>query len=433
MTAQATEIATIAVDREAPHSLTDACIAQIRRAARICDADPSTVDVLEHTTSEITVHFPVRRDDGTITMLTGHRIQHNGVLGPYKGGIRFHPGVNLDEIRALAIWMTWKSAIVDIPFGGAKGGICIDPAAFSRSELERITRRFTYALNGNIGPDYDIPAPDVNTNAQVMAWIADTYLSLASPLDRNDSLHVVTGKPLESGGIVGREKATGQGVVHCIQRWAEDHGLPLRGATYTVQGFGNVGSWSSRLLHELGAELLAAEDATGAICGSCLQPEELLAHTRRTGGIVDYPRSRAISHEQFLATPADIFIPAALENQITSETAELLNVRLVAEGANGPTTPDGDRVLEARGIDVIPDILCNAGGVIVSYFEWLQNKSHEAWTLERVEEGLRSRILGGYDRVVAAGRSHQVDARTAAYVVGLNRLAKVYEQRGIFP
>jgi glutamate dehydrogenase (NAD(P)+) len=433
MTRQAVESPTLIATREDRRSLDQSCIDQIREAARICGTEPSLLPVLEHTNSEITVHFPVKLDDGSTVVLTGHRVQHNNALGPYKGGMRFHPDVTLDELRALAIWMTWKAAIVDIPFGGAKGGISLVPAAYSRAEIERIVRRFTFALSGNIGPDYDIPAPDVNTNGQSMAWMADTYVSLAAPLLRNASLHVVTGKPLECGGIVGRDKATGQGVVFCVERWMDDHDLPLRGSTYTVQGFGNVGSWTARLLHDLGAELLAVEDASGAICASGIDPRDLLAYVRETGGVTGYPCSRSIRHEQFLATPADVFVPAALERQITADTADLLNVRLVAEGANGPTTPEGARILEARGIDTIPDILCNAGGVIVSYFEWRQNRSHETWSLERVDSGLRDKILGGYERVEAARRTYGTDRRTAAYIVGLERLSKVYEQRGIFP
>ena len=409
------------------------CRAQFREAASAMHLNPAVEQILEHTTTEITVHFPVQMDNGTIEIITGYRVQHNNALGPFKGGLRFHPGVDLDEVRALATWMTWKSALVDIPFGGGKGGVQIDPSAYSTKELERITRRFTFALNGSIGPEHDIPAPDVNTDARVMAWILDTYQAMTPIRERHGSLHVVTGKPISAGGSQGRDKATGQGVVHCIERWMTNRGLPLRGATYFVQGFGNVGSWTSKLLHDLGARLVAVEDVTGAIAADCIDPRALDRHCRRCGSIHGFEGVRRIDHEEFLATNAEIFVPAALEQAITEETAPLVSVKVIAEGANGPTTPEADRILRERGIDVIPDILCNAGGVIVSYFEWLQNKRSERWDLDEVDEKLRKIILSAYDRVEQAGRRHAVDPRTAALIVALERLQSVYEQRGIFP
>jgi glutamate dehydrogenase (NAD(P)+) len=418
----------------APRQTTaEMCRAQFRKAARTMRLNPAVERILENTISEITVHFPAQMDDGRLEMFTGYRVQHNNVLGPFKGGLRFHPAVDLDEVRALATWMTWKSAIVDIPFGGGKGGIRIDPSAYSLKELERITRRFTFALNGNIGPDYDIPAPDVNTDARVMAWILDTYLAMAPSLERNRCLHVVTGKPVSAGGSLGREKATGQGVVHCIERWMTDRELPIRGATYFVQGFGNVGSWASRLLHEFGARLVGVEATTGAIVGRDIDPSALLEYKETRGTVEGFEGTHLVSHEEFLATEADIFIPSALENVITDETAPLLSVKLIAEGANGPTTPAGDEILQARGIDVIPDVLCNAGGVIVSYFEWLQNKRSERWDLDEVDTKLRRKVLDAYDRVEETGRRFSTDPRTAALIVALERLEAVYEQRGIFP
>jgi glutamate dehydrogenase (NAD(P)+) len=330
--------------------------------------------------------------------------------------------------------MTWKSAIVNIPFGGAKGGIQLDPTQYSFAELERITRRFTYALGNTIGPDYDIPAPDVNTNPQIMAWILDTYQSMMPAFERHRCLGVVTGKPIESGGSIGRDKATGQGVVFLIREWAKDNNFDLGQATYIVQGFGNVGSWSARLLKPLGARLLAVEDVTGAVANlEGIDPEELTRYVKEHGGVRGYPNARMITHTEFLRTRADIFIPAALENQITAETAPLLNVRLVAEGANGPTTPEGDEVLTRRGIDILPDILCNSGGVIVSYFEWLQNKRSEFWELQEVDCKLYKKIVGGYQRVKETAKRFKVNWRTAAYIVALARLEKVYKERGIFP
>jgi glutamate dehydrogenase (NAD(P)+) len=407
---------------------------QFNKAADLMTLDADIRSILAKTANEVVVNFPVKMDDGHVEVFTGYRVQHNNVLGPFKGGLRFHPAVEIDEVRALATWMTWKSAIVNIPLGGAKGGIQIEPRRYSPAELERITRRFTFALGNTIGPEYDIPAPDVNTNAQIMAWILDTYLSTIPPLDRNRSVHVVTGKPLEAGGSVGREKATAQGVLFCLLEWARDNKFKLKGATFTVQGFGNVGGWSGRLLKAQGARLLAVEDHTGAIAGrNGLDADQLAAHVQKTGGVAGFAEADKISHEDFLKTKADIFIPAALENQITAKTAPLLNVRVVAEGANGPTDPAGDEILRQRGIDVIPDILCNSGGVIVSYFEWLQNKRSEAWDLDEVDRKLEKKIVNAYHRVGEVARQYAVDWRTAAYIVALRRLETVYKERGIFP
>ncbi len=409
-------------------------VAQFNKAADLMQLDPEIRKILSSTTNEIVVNFPVKMDDGRVQMFTGYRVQHNNVLGPYKGGLRFHPAVDIDEVRALATWMTWKSAIVDIPYGGAKGGIQLNPADFSLLELERITRRFTYALGSNIGPEYDIPAPDVNTNAQIMAWIMDTYLSMMPPLERNRSIHVVTGKPIESGGSVGRDKATGQGIVFILEAWAQDNNFDLGQATYIVQGFGNVGSWSARLLKPHGAKLLAVEDHTGAIANpDGIDADALADYVRVHKGVAGYPHAAPVDHATFMRTPADFFIPAALENQITGETAPGLNVRLVIEGANGPTNVDGDRVLQDKGILLLPDVLCNAGGVIVSYFEWLQNKRSEFWDLEEIDAKLYKKMVSAYRRVRDTAQRFNTDWRTAAYIVAINRLEKVYKERGIFP
>ncbi len=409
-------------------------VSQFNKAADLMQLDPDIRKILSKTTNEIVVNFPVIMDDGRVEMFTGYRVQHNSALGPYKGGLRYHPAVNIDEVRALATWMTWKSAIVNIPFGGAKGGIQIDPWQHSQEELERITRRFTFALGSNIGPEYDIPAPDVNTNAQIMAWFLDTYLSTMPPLERNRSVHVVTGKPIESGGSIGRDKATGQGVVFTIEAWAEDHDLDLSQITYFVQGFGNVGSWAARLIKPHGAKLLAVEDHTGAIANpDGIDPDDLTDYVLEQRGIAGYPQAQPIDHATFFSTQADIFIPAALENQITAETAPLLDVKLIAEGANGPTDLDGDRILLEKGISLLPDVLCNAGGVIVSYFEWLQNKRSEFWDLQEVDAKLHRQIMGGYERVRDTAQEFDTDWRTAAYIVALRRLEIVYRERGIFP
>ena len=409
-------------------------INQLEKAEDIVHFDRDICKILAETTNELVVHFPVKMDGGTVTMLTGYRVQHNNALGPFKGGLRFHPLVDIDEIRALSTLMTWKTAITNIPFGGAKGGLQIDPADYSIEELEKITRRFTFALGNNIGPEYDIPAPDVNTNPQIMAWILDTYMSTVAPNERNRCLHVVTGKPIEAGGSQGRYKATGQGIVFLIEKWAKDHGFNLKSANYTVQGFGNVGSWAARLMKNHGSKLIAVEDITGIILNKeGIDPDDLTDYVKEHGGVLDYPKAKQVNHEAFFSTKADIFIPAALENQITAETAEMLNVKLVAEGANGPTDPEGDKVLQRKNIDVIPDILCNSGGVIVSYFEWLQNKRSEFWDLDEVDYKLHKMIVDAYERVRDTAEKFKVDWRTAAHIVAISRLEIVYKERGIFP
>ena len=414
--------------------LFDNVLVQFNKAADLMSLDPDIRKILAKPINEITVSFPVRLDDGSIEIFTGYRVQHNNALGPYKGGLRYHPSVNIDEVRALAAWMTWKTAVVNLPYGGAKGGIQFDPSGYSFHEIERITRRFTFALGNNIGPEYDIPAPDVNTNGQIMAWMQDTYLQMMPPHERFGCTHVVTGKPIEAGGTVGRTKATGQGVVFTIQKWAEYRGFNLKEATFIVQGFGQVGSWSAKLLHELGAKLVAVEDVTGAIYDpDGINPSELRDYLDNKNEIQGFKKSKPVTHEEFLGINADILIPAALESQITGETAHLLKVKLVAEGANGPTTPEGDDVLRERKIDLIPDILCNSGGVIVSYYEWLQNKRSESWELEEVDGKLFKRITGAFDNVRETVNAYKTDWRTGAYIVALQRLAKAYAERGIFP
>jgi len=415
-------------------SLYENVVKQFNKAADLMDLDSDIRKILSRTTNEITVNFPVRMDDERVKVFTGYRVQHNNTLGPFKGGLRFHPSVEIDEVRALAAWMTWKTAIARIPMGGAKGGIQLDPSEYSEHELRRITRRFTYALGNNIGPEYDIPAPDVNTNAQIMAWILDTYVSMMPPQERNRSTHVVTGKPIESGGSEGREKATGQGVVNIIDLWSSDNAFDLNGATYFIQGFGNVGSWVARLMKQRGSVLLGAEDATGAIFNpEGIDADDLTSYVIANRALAGYPHADSVDHRSFLSTNADLFVPAALESQITAETAPWLNVGLVIEAANGPTDPAGDQILQDRGIPVIPDILCNSGGVIVSYFEWLQNKRSEFWDLEEVDSKLHKIMSRAYVRVRDKASEYNTDWRTAAYIVALARLEKTYKERGIFP
>lgn len=409
---------------------------QMNRAAAAIGLAPEVHAILDAPTCEVSVTFPVNMDDGTVEMFTGYRVQHNNVLGPFKGGIRYHPHVSIDEVRALAAWMTIKCALVDIPFGGAKGGVQVDPARLSRRELERMTRRFVYALGANIGPGYDVPAPDVNTDARTMAWIVDTYAATLPPLERFRAPAVVTGKPVSAGGLAGREKATGQGVVDLIEMWADDHDCDLADLSFTVQGYGKVGAWAARILQDHGAKLLAAQDVTGAIrarTAGGLDADALARHVQSTGGVAGFADSLPISSDEFFQVEADVFIPAAMENQVTGRTARLLNTRLVAEGANGPTTQAGDAVLAERGIDVLPDVLCNAGGVIVSYFEWLQSRGVATWNAAAVDNRLQEILALAYSRVRTIAQEKSLDWRTACYAVALERIEQVYAERGIFP
>lgn len=410
-------------------------VAQFQRAADMTELRPSLRRILSEPKNEIIVNFPARRDNGEMELFRGYRIQHNNILGCYKGGLRFSPLVSLDEVKALAAWMTWKCSLADLPFGGAKGGIQIDPNAYSKAELERITRRFTHALGNNIGPDYDIPAPDMGTNAQTMVWMMDTYMNTVAYAQKNVVRHVVTGKSVAAGGSLGREEATGRGTVYNIASWAVERGMDLAHATFSVQGFGNVGSWAARILqNEYGGRMLAAQDHTGSIYNAQgIDADELARHVEAHKGVKGYPKADAIDPEDFWRTKVDILIPAALEWQITEENAPHIQARLVAEGANGPTTVRAERLLLDRGIDLIPDILCNSGGVIVSFFEWTQNKRGETWYLDEVRHKLKRRIADSYDRTTQAMNRYNCTRREGAMIVALNRVAGAYEERGIFP
>ncbi|MEZ4288053.1 MAG: Glu/Leu/Phe/Val dehydrogenase [Polyangiales bacterium] len=389
--------------------------------------------ILSQPKNELIVHFPVRMDDGSTRIFKGYRIQHNNMLGPYKGGLRFHPSVCLDDLKALASMMTWKSALMGIPFGGAKGGIKFDPKEHSQAEVQRITRRFTHALGNNIGPAHDIPAPDVGTNSQIMVWMMDTYMNTGFALAKNDQRAVVTGKTINAGGSQGREKATAQGVVHCIKEWAKDQRFELEGATAIVQGFGNVGSNTSLLLSRLGVSTIAVGDHTGYLrSDEGFNAHKLQEHVKEHGSIQGYAGD-AISRAEFFETKADIFVPAALENQVGTVEAQALKVRLVAEGANGPVTPEGDAILLSRGINVIPDILANSGGVTVSYYEWVQNRNSEYWDEEEVGRRLQHVMRRGYQRTMFYASEKSVDARIAAYCLALEALGTAYQERGIFP
>jgi glutamate dehydrogenase (NAD(P)+) len=365
---------------------------QIGHAADVMNLDKGCRVIIERPHREITFSIPLVRDNGEVEVLEGFRVQHNNWLGPYKGGIRFHPDVNMDEVKALATAMTFKSAINNIEFGGGKGGIKLDPSRYSQSELKHISHRYASELAPFIGPDVDVPAPDMNTNEQIMAWMVDA-IQMTQPMDKRfDYRRCFTGKSPKIGGTLGRSEATGRGLAYCVEQWAKQSGFNLAGAAFFVQGFGNVGSFASLILQEeYGMKLVAAEDVFGAIYEkNGIDVKALIAYAASTAkSIVGYPKAQALTHEEFFRTTADIFLPCAMENQITGETAKMLKVRLVAEGANGPSDLDGDAVMLSNGIDVIPDILCNSGGVTVSYFEWVQNKYSYKWSLNEVRSKLR--------------------------------------------
>ena len=408
---------------------------QFNHAADVMNLDEGVRKILSATNNEIVVHFPVKLDNGKIEVFTGYRVQHNNALGPYKGGLRYHPTVDIDAARALAIWMTWKTSLAGLPYGGGKGGIQIDPKKYSMAELERITRRFTYALGDNIGPNHDIPAPDVNTNAQIMAWISDCYVSTKTPSDRHNQLAVVTGKPVGSGGLEGRDRATGFGVVASMKSWSKLKNRPLKGMKYIVQGFGNVGYWTAHFMNEIGAIMTAVQDASCSLYNeNGINPEALLAYADKNGGLIKgFPDATEFDSREFYGVACDIAIPAALGNQITLENVDMIKASMIAEGANGPTDVDAEAKLLIRGIDIIPDILCNGGGVIGSYYEWLQNRRAENWKIEEVLRLLEDKLNTSFHKTVDAAKEYNTDWRTAAYIVALKRLELTYKERGVFP
>ncbi len=408
----------------------DVALQQLDIAAEKLNLDPWIHEILKHPKRTLTVSIPVRMDDGEIRVFTGYRVQHTDARGPYKGGIRYYPEVNLDEVKALAMWMTWKCAVADIPYGGAKGGVCCNPKEMSMGELERLTRRYTSMIMQLIGPYSDVPAPDVYTDAQTMAWIMDTYSQIKGYLVPE----VVTGKPLHLGGSEGREEATARGVTFCVKEACKELGIKFDGATVAIQGFGKVGWNAAKLLHEEGCKIIAVSDSKGGIYNpKGINPLKVFGHKEKTGSVLEYEGCKNVTNEELLELECDILIPAAIENQITKANAGNVKVKMVAEAANGPTTPDGGKILSEKGIFVIPDILANAGGVTVSYFEWVQNLHREHWTKEEVNLKLKDKMIRAYKDVHGMSKKYETDMRTAALMLGVGRVADSLKSLGLWP
>ncbi len=414
---------------EAGGSIFNAMLQEFDGAARLLGLDAGIWKILTHPKRQITVSCPVQMDNGEIEVFTGYRVQYNITLGPAKGGIRYHPDVTLDEVTALAAWMTWKCAVAHVPFGGGKGGVICDPTRMSRRELEALTRRYIAEIIDAIGPEKDVPAPDVNTNDQVMAWVMDTYSMHVG----HTSTAVVTGKPIEMGGSLGRREATGRGVMIVTREAAKHLGFDIKGARVSVQGFGNVGSVSADLLAKLGARIVAVTDWKGGVYNdSGLDITAMLDYAKQHKTIDGFAGGDPLENEQLFGLDVDVLVPAAMENQITMENAPGIRAKVVAEGANGPTTPDAHKHLHERGVFVIPDILANAGGVTTSYFEWVQDRHGYFWEEAEVNKRLEAKMVEAFDDVLKTSVKYKTDLRTAAYIVAINRVAVVTKMRGMY-
>jgi glutamate dehydrogenase (NAD(P)+) len=414
---------------EAGGSIFNAMLQEFDGAARLLGLDRGIWKILTHPKRQITVSCPIQMDNGEIEVFTGYRVQYNITLGPAKGGIRYHPDVSLDEVTALAAWMTWKCAVAHVPFGGGKGGVICDPTRMSRRELEALTRRYVAEIIDAIGPEKDVPAPDVNTNDQIMAWVMDTYSMHVG----HTSTAVVTGKPIEMGGSLGRREATGRGVMIVTREAAKHLGFDIKGARVAVQGFGNVGSVSADLLSKIGAKIVAVTDWKGGVYNANgLDIGKMLDYAKQHKTIDGFPGGETLENDQLFALDVEVLVPAALENQITMENAPVIRARIVAEGANGPTTPEAHKHLHERGIFVIPDILANAGGVTTSYFEWVQDRHGYFWEEEEVNKRLESKMVEAFDDVLKTSVKYKTDMRTAAYIVAINRVATVTKMRGMY-
>jgi glutamate dehydrogenase (NAD(P)+) len=410
-------------------SIFNAMLQEFDGAARLLGLDRGIWKILTHPKRQITVSCPIQMDNGEIEVFTGYRVQYNITLGPAKGGIRYHPDVSLDEVTALAAWMTWKCAVAHVPFGGGKGGVICDPTRMSRRELEALTRRYVAEIIDAIGPEKDVPAPDVNTNDQIMAWVMDTYSMHVG----HTSTAVVTGKPIEMGGSLGRREATGRGVMIVTREAAKHLGFDIKGARVAVQGFGNVGSVSADLLSKIGAKIVAVTDWKGGVYNANgLDIGKMLDYAKQHKTIDGFPGGEPLENDQLFALDVEVLVPAALENQITMENAPVIRARIVAEGANGPTTPEAHKHLHERGIFVIPDILANAGGVTTSYFEWVQDRHGYFWEEEEVNKRLESKMVEAFDDVLKTSVKYKTDMRTAAYIVAINRVATVTKMRGMY-
>ncbi|MDR5708359.1 MAG: Glu/Leu/Phe/Val dehydrogenase [Armatimonadota bacterium] len=418
------------IQAQKPENPFEAVCRWIDRAAHLLGYDESTTRPLKHPRRCVIVSLPVEMDDGRVEVFVGYRVQYDTARGPCKGGLRYHPNVTLEEMMALAALMSLKCAVVDVPFGGGKGGVACDPTRLSHRELERLTRRYTAEIFDIIGPDKDIPAPDVGTNPQVMAWVMDTICMKRGYLEPG----TVTGKPIPLGGSRGREEAAGRGVLVVAREACAHRGLRLEGARVVVQGFGNVGYHAARLLHEeAGARVVAVSDVRGGIYHpEGLPPQQVKEYARNTGSVVGYPGARTISNRELLELPCDLLIPAAIEHQITAENAERIRARVIVEGANEPTTPEADEILRRRGILVVPDLLANGGGVVVSYFEWVQDRYGYFWPEEEVKARLELFMVRAFQAVLATAERFGVDLRTAAYCLGVERIVEARRLRGLY-
>ena len=411
------------------HNPFDDVLEQLDRAAAVLHPDPDALEPLRHPRRQVIVSLPVVMDDGHLKMFDGYRVMYDNSRGPGKGGIRYHPGVNLDECKALAAWMAWKCAIVDIPFGGAKGGVACDPLKMSDGELERVTRRYISEIFDLIGPTIDIPAPDVGTSPKVMAWVMDTFSMKKGYVEPG----VVTGKPIALGGSGGRLEATGRGLLYIARETLKRVGRALPDSTVAVQGFGNVGSNAARLLHGAGARVVAVSDVSGAIYNPAgLDMPRVLAYYRETGEVRGFPGVQPLDNQALLRLPVDVLLPAALEGQITRDNAAEIQARIIVEGANGPTTPEADEILSRRGVLLVPDILANAGGVVVSYFEWVQDRYAYFWKEADVVDRLEEKMVAAFDAVWSTREKFEVDTRTAAYILAVSRIIEARSLRGLY-
>ena len=403
---------------------------QLKIAAEKLNLDPGIHEMLKHPKRSLIVSLTIKMDNGELGNFIGCRVQHNDARGPFKGGIRYHPNVTLDEVTALAMWMTWKCAVVDIPYGGAKGGICCNPKEMSTGELERLTRRYTSLILDIIGPHRDVPAPDIYTDAQTMAWIMDTY----SQFKGYSVPECVTGKPLSIGGSEGREEATSLGVVICAREAAKHIGLKFKGAAVAIQGYGTVGWNAAKIARDMGCKIVAVSDSVGGIyCPDGLNPVDIYEHKSKTGSVVNYKGCKNITNEDLLTTGCDILIPAALENQITKANADKIRARIVVEGANGPISLEADKILYEKGILLIPDVLANSGGVTASYFEWVQNLTREHWMLQEVNRRLENKMGKAFSAVQKIAKQEESDMRTAALMLGVGRVSEAIKTLGLWP